>query len=100
MKAQAEAESRPPIYNGKWAKASAEEVEQEKAKASGRQHASSLGENLSPAQCSSCVSHVLSKLHMWSLSPDVLGVHLGGSLLICQTKTVKLFLADLRLCGV
>ena len=32
MKAQAEAESRPPIYTGKWAHASAEEVEQEKAK--------------------------------------------------------------------
>ena len=34
MKAQAEAESRPPIYTGKWAHASAEEVEQEKAKVS------------------------------------------------------------------
>lgn len=32
MKAQAEAESRPPVYTGKWAHASAEEVEQEKAK--------------------------------------------------------------------
>ena len=32
MKAEAEAESRPPIYTGKWARASAEEVEQEKAK--------------------------------------------------------------------
>ena len=32
MKAQAEAESRPPIYTGKWAHASEEEVEQEKAK--------------------------------------------------------------------
>ncbi len=32
MKAQAEAESRPPIYTGKWARASADEVEQEKAK--------------------------------------------------------------------
>ena len=32
MKAQAEAESRPPIYTGRWAYASSEEVEQEKAK--------------------------------------------------------------------
>lgn len=32
MKAQAEAESRPPIYTGRWAHASSEEVEQEKAK--------------------------------------------------------------------
>ena len=32
MKAQAEAESRPPIYTGKWAKATTEEAEQEKAK--------------------------------------------------------------------
>ena len=32
MKAQAEAESRPPIYTGKWAQASSAEVEQEKAK--------------------------------------------------------------------
>ena len=30
MKAQAEAESRPPIYTGRWAHASSEEVEQEK----------------------------------------------------------------------
>ena len=32
MKAQAEAESRPPVYTGRWAHASAEDVEQEKAK--------------------------------------------------------------------
>ena len=32
MKAQAESESRPPIYTGRWAHASSEEVEQEKAK--------------------------------------------------------------------
>lgn len=34
MKAQAEAESRPPVYTGRWAHASPEEVEQEKAKVS------------------------------------------------------------------
>ena len=34
MKAQAEAESCPPVYTGRWAHASPEEVEQEKAKVS------------------------------------------------------------------
>ena len=32
MKAQAEAESRPPVYTGRWAHASTEDVEQEKEK--------------------------------------------------------------------
>ncbi len=45
MKAQAEAESRPPVYIGRWAHASPEEVEQEKAKvkvSSGSWHACTL----------------------------------------------------------